>query len=90
MLLNELQAFPAGPLQVPSESHPELRIEWGMTAWIGFEDPFVPKPEKSLIMRKYMPEDTSGLSCWAWYAKVCPTLAPLHQSLPAVAHYSTS
>lgn len=72
MLIQERQDFPGGPLQVPGDAQPSLRMQWSMTTWISFDNPMYPRPEKSLIVRKYLPDDSSSLSCWAWYAKVSP------------------
>jgi len=69
VLIQERQDFPGGPLQVPGDAQPSLRMQWSMTTWISFDNPMYPRPEKSLIVRKYLPDDSSSLSCWAWYAK---------------------
>ncbi len=61
-------------MMVSAEAQPQLRTEWSMTAWVGFVsvNP-LNRPGKALIVRKFLPNDFSGLSCWAWFTKVRAT-----------------
>jgi hypothetical protein len=70
VIIGARQVFSSGPLQVAGDAQPSLRVEWSMTTWLSFETPVQPRPHKRLIIRKYLPNDDSGLSCWAWYTKV--------------------
>lgn len=79
VLLAGKTEFPSGPMQVPAGNQPSLRLEWSMTTWVAYERYNMYSPtnrQKKLIVRRHLPDDDPGRSCWGWYIKV-PAEEPL-------------
>jgi len=70
VILPEATSFPSGPLLVPPANQMELRLQWSMTAWVAMDalagTESRQENARHSIIRKSLPADMSGLSCWAW------------------------
>mmetsp|Transcript_40115 Transcript_40115/g.95291 ORF Transcript_40115/g.95291 Transcript_40115/m.95291 type:complete len:1529 (-) Transcript_40115:153-4739(-) len=68
-LVDRSRKFPGGPIRLPAESKPDLKLEWTFTFLLALSYPEDPLPKKRLIARSYVSGDASGYSCYAIYCQ---------------------